>query len=318
MTAPDTFAPAIAQALSTLNTLIYGKQDKLKLALACLLAQGHLLIEDLPGVGKSTLAQALAKVLGLSYKRVQGSNDLLPADILGYTQWQAQEQKLQFQTGPIFTEVLLMDELNRTSSKTQSALLEAMEERQVSVEGVSRALPKPFFVIATQNPLEQVGTYALPESQLDRFMMRLSLGLPSPEDERALLKGGDTRARIGQATVACNPEMITAMQMQIANLHVSELLLDYVQRLLTASRHSQALGNSTHSLPRAHGLSPRAGLALLRAAQAHAYVSQRQHVLPDDVQAVFGAVTAHRLHAHDRFLGEKMAQDLINSTAVVW
>lgn len=257
--------------------------------MTCLLAQGHLLIEDAPGLGKSTLALALAKTFGLAYNKVPCTNDLLPSDLLGLSIWDANASVMRFTPGPIFAQVLLADELNRAPSKTQSALLEAMEERQVTVDGVSRDLPSPFFVIATQNPLDQVGVSPLPESQLDRFMMRLTLGFPTVDAEIALLRGGDRRATAIKLTSVLAPEALSKLQALIEQIHVSEPMLVYVQQLLAASRAGPT-----------RPLSPRAGLALLRAARAEALQSGRDHVLPDDVQSVWTAVVSHRLGAsHD-------------------
>ncbi len=257
--------------------------------MTCLLAQGHLLIEDAPGLGKSTLAVALAKTFGLNYAKVPCTNDLLPSDLLGLSIWDATAQAMRFSPGPIFSQVLLADELNRAPSKTQSALLEAMEERQVSVDGVSRALPTPFFVIATQNPMDQVGVSPLPESQMDRFMMRLTLGFPTAEAELALLRGGDRRGSAINARSIVNGEALIKLQSVIDKIHIAEPVYAYVQQLLAASRTGAT-----------RPLSPRAGLALLRAARAFALQTGRDHVLPDDVQAVWPAVVSHRLGAsHD-------------------
>ena len=272
-----------------LNSIVLGKTEVTRLAITCLLAQGHLLIEDAPGLGKSTLALALAKTFGLAYNKVPCTNDLLPSDLLGLSIWDSTAQAMRFTPGPIFAQVLLADELNRAPSKTQSALLEAMEERQVTVDGVSRDLPSPFFVIATQNPLDQVGVSPLPESQLDRFMMRLTLGFPSAAAEIALLRGGDRRASAIKLGSVLPPDALAKLQSLIEQIHVSEPVLVYVQQLLNASRSGAT-----------RPLSPRAGLALLRAARAEALQSGRDHVLPDDVQAVWSAVVSHRLSAsHD-------------------
>ena len=272
-----------------LNSIVLCKTEVTRLAITCLLAQGHLLIEDAPGLGKSTLALALAKTFGLAYNKVPCTNDLLPSDLLGLSIWDSTAQAMRFTPGPIFAQVLLADELNRAPSKTQSALLEAMEERQVTVDGVSRDLPSPFFVIATQNPLDQVGVSPLPESQLDRFMMRLTLGFPSAAAEIALLRGGDRRASAIKLGSVLPPDALAKLQSLIEQIHVSEPVLVYVQQLLNASRSGAT-----------RPLSPRAGLALLRAARAEALQSGRDHVLPDDVQAVWSAVVSHRLSAsHD-------------------
>jgi MoxR-like ATPase len=285
------FAPALA----ALEKIILGKSRQLRLCLACLLARGHLLIEDVPGVGKTTLAHALAQVLGLSWQRVQFTSDLLPADILGVSIFDRATQQFEFRKGPIFTQLLLADEVNRASPRTQSALLEAMEERQVSIDGVSYALPDPFFVVATQNPHEQLGTFALPESQLDRFLMRVELGYPDASHERVLLVESDRRTRLqtavteGATTGAASPLTpadVLRLQAALPQVHVSPALLDYVQALIASSRSRSDLRL---------GLSPRAGQGLVRAARAWALLSGRELVLPEDVQAVLPAVAGHRL-----------------------
>ncbi|MFO1196462.1 MAG: AAA family ATPase [Burkholderiaceae bacterium] len=266
--------------------IVVGKQPQIRLALACVLARGHLLIEDLPGVGKTTLAHALSISLGLQFKRVQFTNDLLPADIVGVTVFDRERSQFQFHPGPVFSQVLLADEINRASPKTQSALLEAMEERQVSVDGKPLPLPEPFFVIATQNPQDQIGTFPLPESQLDRFLMCVELGYPDPKSERALLEGQDRRHMLERLEPRMNPEELREAQRAVREIRCAGPLLDYVQNLLTYSRRSPAL---------AEGLSPRAGLALVQAARAWAMLDGRNHVLPDDVQAVMQSVAGHRL-----------------------
>ncbi len=266
--------------------IVVGKQPQIRLALACLLARGHLLIEDLPGVGKTTLAHALSVSLGLQFKRVQFTNDLLPADIVGATVFDRESAKFVFHPGPVFSQVLLADEINRASPKTQSALLEAMEERQVSIEGERHALPEPFFVIATQNPQDQVGTFPLPESQLDRFLMCIELGYPDPKSERALLEGEDRRELLAGLKPRMSPAHLREAQQLARAIRCAPPLLDYVQNLLTGSRRSPLL---------AEGLSPRAGLALVSAARAWAMLDGRNHVLPDDVQAVLPAVAGHRM-----------------------
>ncbi|TAG84220.1 MAG: AAA family ATPase [Burkholderiales bacterium] len=272
-----------------LDSIVLGKSEVTRLAITCLLAQGHLLIEDAPGLGKSTLAVALAKTFGLQYTKVPCTNDLLPSDLLGLSIWDATAQSMRFTPGPIFSQVLLADELNRAPSKTQSALLEAMEERQVSVDGVSRPLPSPFFVIATQNPMDQVGVSPLPESQMDRFMMRLTIGFPSAKAELDLLRGGDRRNEAINAKPVLTGDALTKLQQAIDKIHIAEPILIYAQQLLAASRTGST-----------RPLSPRAGLALLRAARAFALQSGRDHVLPDDIQAVWAAVVSHRLGAsHD-------------------
>lgn len=272
--------------LAALGHVILGKPEQLKLALACLLARGHLLIEDLPGMGKTTLAEALARVLGLQYQRIQFTSDMLPADIVGVSIFNPQAQTFDFRQGPVFTQVLLADEINRTTPKTQSALLEAMEEHQVTSDGVTRKLPQPFFVIATQNPSTQMGTFPLPESQLDRFLMRIQLGYPDPAAERALLMGGDRRVLLASLKPQASLQQLQAWQQAIAKVHLSDAVIDYVQRLVTHTRTAQGFQ---------HGLSPRGALALLRAAQAWAFVAGRDHLLPEDVQAVLPAVAEHRL-----------------------
>jgi MoxR-like ATPase len=272
--------------LAALGNVILGKPEQLKLALACLVARGHLLIEDLPGMGKTTLAEALARVLGLQYQRIQFTSDMLPADIVGVSVFNPQQQTFDFRQGPVFTQVLLADEINRTTPKTQSALLEAMEEHQVTADGVTRKLPQPFFVIATQNPSTQMGTFPLPESQLDRFLMRIQLGYPDPAAERALLKGGDRRVFLAALKPLASLQQLQTWQQAITKVHASDAVLDYVQRLVTHTRTAQGFQ---------HGLSPRGALALLRAAQAWAFVAGRDHLLPEDVQAVLPAVAEHRL-----------------------
>ena len=273
-------------ALAALNSIILGKERETRLALACVLARGHLLIEDLPGVGKTTLAQALARVLGLSYQRVQFTSDLLPADVIGVSVFDRERGGFEFRRGPVFAQLLLADEVNRATPKAQSALLEAMEERQVTVDGVTHPLPDPFFVVATQNPSYQIGTYPLPESQLDRFLMRIELGYPDPAHERELLRGRDRRALLAGIDPSLSAEALRALQAAVPALHVAEPLLDYVQALV---RHSRESGHFTA------GLSPRAAIALLRGSQAWALLHGRSGVLPEDVQAVLPAVAGHRL-----------------------
>lgn len=277
---------SLAFAYRQLNALLLGKSDAIKLALACLVARGHLLIEDVPGVGKTTLAQGLARVLGLDYRRVQFTSDLLPADIVGVNIFEREAGSFRFHRGPVFAQVLLADEINRASPKVQSALLEAMEERQVSVDGETHLLPQPFFVIATQNPLEQVGTFPLPESQMDRFLMRIGLGYPPPQAERALLLGEERRRVMEELVPALEPVPLLQLQAQASRLTVSPALADYVLALLQATRQGRRF---------AQGLSPRAGLALVAAARAWALLEGRDYVLPDDVKAVFPAVAGHRL-----------------------
>lgn len=276
----------ITQILSSINQVILGKDHTVKLSLSCLLAKGHLLIEDLPGVGKTTLAHTLAATLGLSFQRVQFTSDMLPADILGVSIYEREQQKFTFHRGPIFTHLLLADEVNRASPRTQSALLEAMEEQQVTIEGETFPLKSPFFVIATQNPLHQIGTFPLPESQLDRFLMRIEMGYPDKQAERALLKGEDRRQLLQRHKAVVSVAQLMDLQQQVSNMVVSDALIDYVQALLAYTRDS----GQFHT-----GISPRAGLSLVRAAQAWALISQRDYVLPEDIQAVFPSVVQHRL-----------------------
>jgi MoxR-like ATPase len=269
--------------------IVIGKQQQILLALACFLAKGHLLIEDVPGMGKTTLAHVLARVLGLEYNRIQFTSDMLPSDILGGSLLQASGQgqsQLQFIKGPVFTNIVLADEINRAPPRSQSALLEAMEEHQVSMEGQTFQLPKPFFVIATQNPREQLGTFALPESQLDRFHMRIRMGYPDEEAERQLLAGGKRRRSIDDIEPCLSAESVLALQAEVEEVHVSDALLDYLQQVLKFTRNAQRFEV---------GLSPRAGLALRSCAQAWAYIHGRDHVLPEDVQQVLPHVVEHRL-----------------------
>jgi len=300
----------LATVLEQLGRIVVGKDTPLKLALACLLARGHLLIEDIPGVGKSTLAQALASMLGLHYARIQFTSDLLPADVLGVSIFDPTAHNFRFHSGPIFHSVVLADEINRAPPKTQSALLEAMEERQVSADGETRPLPDPFFVIATQNPSEQIGAYPLPESQLDRFLMAIELGYPDPAAERELLISGDRRARISTLSPCADPATLLAWQREAAAVHVAPALLDYVQALLAASRGTGSSGTHPSGIQR--GLSPRAGLLLVAAARAWALVAGRPMVLPEDVQAVFSAVAGHRLAGSAR-AGGPQAEALLRA-----
>jgi len=270
--------------------IVLGKSRPIRLALACLLARGHLLIQDVPGVGKTTLAHVLAHVLRLDYRRIQFTSDLLPADVLGASIYEREAARFRFHPGPVFAELVLADEINRAPPKTQSALLEAMEEDQVTVEGETRALPRPFFVIATQNPREQAGTFPLPESQLDRFLMCISLGFPDARAERELLTGSDRRRMIAGLEPVLAPDELLTLQEEVERVHASDALLDYVQGLLAASRAPDRF---------TAGLSPRAGLALLGAARAWALLDGRDYVMPEDVQAVVGAVVDHRLQPLD-------------------
>lgn len=274
--------------VSEAGRIILGKERSIRLAVACLLARGHLLIEDLPGVGKTTLAHLLARLLGLNYQRIQFTSDLLPADIIGNSVYNREEGSFNFHPGPVFSQLVLADEINRATPKAQSALLEAMEERQVTVDGKSYTLPKPFFVIATQNPAHQIGTFPLPESQLDRFLMRIELGYPDPKSERLLLTGHDRRELLQQLEPCLDLRQLKALQQQVEEVHVSDAILDYCQQLLTFSRSSPHFN---------HGLSPRAGLSLLRSARAWALLSGRYQLLPEDLQAVLPATVGHRLHS---------------------
>ena len=276
----------IETTVNEIGRVLLGKDDKIKLAVACLLADGHLLIEDLPGMGKTTLSHALAKVFGLTYNRIQFTSDMLPADILGISIFDPKEQQFTFHKGAIFTQVLLADEINRTTPKTQSALLESMEERQVTHEGKAYTLPQPFFVIATQNPMSQMGTYPLPESQLDRFLMRISLGYPNAETEKLLFKGGDPRDQLTNLRVCLSPQKIADIKKAIQQIKVSDSLVDYLQRLVSFTRTSDDI---------LVGLSPRGAMALLRAAKTWAFMNERAYVVPEDVQHLFSAVVSHRL-----------------------
>ncbi|QHJ01195.1 AAA domain-containing protein [Xylophilus rhododendri] len=272
--------------LDQLNTVIVGKPQQVRDCVACLLAGGHLLIEDVPGVGKTTLAHALSITFGLQFSRVQFTADLMPSDLIGVSVYERGREGFVFHPGPVFAQVLLADEINRASPKTQSALLEAMEEKQVTVEGATRALPEPFFVIATQNPHDQLGTFALPESQLDRFLMRISLGYPDRAAERVLLSGEDRREMLDHLLPLLSTEELQALQQQVLAVHAAEPLLDYLQALIAATRSGRWF---------VQGLSPRAGIALLRAAKAQALLAGRDYVAPDDVQSVLPQCVAHRL-----------------------
>jgi len=299
----------VERAVEQVGGIVLGKAPQIRLALACLLAQGHLLIEDIPGVGKTTLAHALALTLGLQFQRIQFTSDLLPTDILGVSIYSRSNARLEFHPGPIFAQLVLADEVNRATPKSQSALLEAMEERQVTVEGATRALPRPFFVIATQNPAHQIGTFPLPESQLDRFLMRVQLGYPDGGAERDLLQGIDRRELLARSRPALLPDDVQSLQQGARQVHASDALLDYLQAIL---RYTREPGRYVQ------GLSPRAGQALLRSAQAWAYVHGRGYVLPEDVQATLEPVVAHRLHrarephAH----GEDIAAEIMAEVAL--
>jgi MoxR-like ATPase len=301
---------ALRGALDALETVILGKPEQVRLCLACLLARGHLLIEDVPGVGKTTLAHALAHVLGLIWQRVQFTSDLLPSDIIGVSVFDRSDNQFHFRKGPIFTQLLLADEVNRASPRTQSALLEAMEERQISADVTTYRLPEPFFVVATQNPHEQLGTFPLPESQLDRFLMRVTLGYPDSAHERELLRSGERRDLLPGISPALDPNSVVAIQNEVRTIHVSDALLDYVQALISRTRERGDLKL---------GLSPRAGQGLIRASQAWAYLTGRDAVMPEDVQAVFRAVVAHRLERRESSGGSEgdgLARELIRAVPV--
>lgn len=294
-------------AIGRINEVVLGKDREVRLAISCLLARGHLLIEDIPGVGKTTLAHALARVLGLTYQRVQFTSDLLPADIIGVSVYDRAAARFEFHKGPVFAQLVLADEVNRATPKAQSALLEAMEESQVTVDGVSHPLPSPFFVVATQNPAYQVGTFPLPESQLDRFLMRLHMGYPGRAAERELLLGTDRRELLRQLAAAISTDELVAIQSAVTLVHTSAALIDYLQAILAHSRESPLCQN---------GLSPRAGLALLRSAQASALMDGRGHALPEDVQGVLPSVIGHRLQAAEGQSAHAIAE-LVSQLATV-
>ena len=303
--------PAIQKTVDQIGTVVLGKEHQIRLAVACLLSEGHLLIEDLPGMGKTTLAHALAKVFNLSYNRIQFTSDILPADIIGAPIFDKDEGRFVFHEGPIFNQLILADEINRTTPKSQSALLEAMEERQVTVEGESRTLPEPFFVIATQNPSTQAGTFPLPESQLDRFLMRIELGYPDPIAERILLQEQDRRVVIGTLATSINLIELRELQAQCKQVKVSDALLDYIQRIIAYTRETPDFS---------HGLSPRGAMALLSSAKSWAFMEDRSYVVPEDVQAVLPAVAEHRLRESADFtdhVGSALAQKLLSSVDVI-
>jgi len=309
---PAEASAVIQRALTQLNQVVLGKETQLKLALACLLAKGHLLIEDLPGMGKTTLSHALASVLGLQYNRIQFTSDLLPADVLGVSIFEKEPGtdlgRFRFHPGPVFSQLLLADEINRATPKAQSALLEAMEEGQVTVEGETRPLPQPFFVIATQNPVSQSGTFPLPESQLDRFLMRIQLGYPHEKAERELLEGKDRRAMANRLQHALSHEQLQQLQRQVNEVQASSSLLDYVQRIIAFSRYDGGYQ---------YGLSPRGALALLRSAKAWALIEGRRHLIPEDVQAVLPSVVDHRLADAADGGAHSVSQQILNSVPVL-
>ncbi|WP_233198706.1 MULTISPECIES: AAA family ATPase [Luteimonas] len=299
---------ALAQAQQQVNSLVLGKHDAVTMSFVALLADGHILIEDLPGLGKTTLAHAIAATVGLDFQRVQFTSDLLPSDVVGVSIYDGTARRFEFHGGPVFTNVLLADEINRAPPRTQSALLEAMAEHQVTVDGVTHALPDPFFVIATQNPVDLSGTYPLPDSQLDRFLLRLNLGYPDRDAERALLSGTDRRTLIAGVMPQLGSDDIAQLRAAVNAIHASPALIDYVQALLARSRQHPGVRV---------GLSPRAGLALLRAARALALLEGRSHALPDDVQRLFPAIAAHRLVADaDATTGDTLADAILQAVAV--
>jgi MoxR-like ATPase len=297
---------ALADALDQVNHIVVGKTNVINLAFSCLLADGHLLLEDLPGVGKTTLAHALAITTGLHYQRIQFTSDMLPADILGISIYSRKQEKFDFHPGPIFSQVVLADEINRATPKTQSALLEAMAERQVTVEGSSRPLPRPFFVLATQNPIDLAGTFPLPDSQLDRFLMKLAMGYPDPTAERRLLEEPDRQSMLAEARQAMNTEQLLQLQGAVRQIHASTAQLDYLQALVAATRDDANIDT---------GLSPRATMAILRCSRAWALLNGRDHCIPEDIQAVFVPVAAHRLRpaqgselSHEQLAGQILEQ----------
>lgn len=289
------------------SEVILGKEQQIKLALACILARGHLLIEDLPGMGKTTLAHTLAQVLGLQFQRVQFTSDLLPADILGVSVYDRNAASFKFHPGPVFTNVLLADEINRATPKTQSALLEVMEEAQVTIDGVTHQLPQPFFVIATQNPSSQIGTFALPESQLDRFLMRITLDYPDAASERQLLKSNGGREQLAHISAVVDSAGLTTLQNACHEVHVSDALLDYLQGILKHTRQSQQFNA---------GLSPRAGLSIKLCAQAWALIHGRDHVIPEDIQAILPSVAGHRLTSSNSLDNADSVANLLKAVAI--
>jgi MoxR-like ATPase len=305
VTGPDEFKEFLEEA----NKLILGKPQELKLALACLLSRGHILMEDLPGMGKTTFVMVISHLLGLKLNRVQFTNDILPADIIGTNIYDRDSKTFNFHPGPIFSEVVLGDELNRATPKTQSAFLQAMEEQAVTVDGTTHTLPNPFFLIATQNPTDQAGTYPLPESQLDRFMMRISLGYPSKQSEMSILKAGDSRNKILAAPQVLNGTRLVETQKKVDEIHISDALVEYVQLVLEKSRQLDSMG----------GLSPRAGLLLISAAKSWAYLEGRSMVLPEDIKAIAPAVLSHRLNGGQLTRlssGEEVVQKMLSEIAV--
>ncbi len=296
-------------AVEVVNQVVMGKEDQVKLAFSCLLARGHLLIEDLPGVGKTTLAHALATVIGVRYQRIQFTSDILPADILGVSIYRRDQEKFEFHPGPIFSELVLADEINRATPKSQSALLEAMAEGQVTIEGNTHILPRPFFVIATQNPLDLVGTFPLPDSQLDRFLLSISLGFPEPEIERELLTAQDRILVLRDTQAVISPDDVLRLNEDCQKIHVSDALLDYVQALLAETRNNRWFQA---------GLSPRAGIAMLQCSRAYAFLEGRDFAIPEDVKAIFPGLARHRMtvpHGMETSVGEQIS-DLLNQVAI--
>ena len=301
---------AVERAQKALASIILGKDEQITLALSCLLARGHLLIEDLPGLGKTMLAQSLAKTLGLGFRRIQFTSDLLPADIIGVSVFRQNNGEFEFQPGPIFSQLILADEVNRATPKAQSALLEAMEEYQVSVDGDTRPLPEPFFVVATQNPGDQIGTFPLPESQLDRFLMRIAMGYPDEASERKLIAGGDRRLMLDDIAAVAAPETLIELQKSVRKQNVSDPLIDYVQALVRHTRESAEIEV---------GLSPRGAQALVAAARARSFIENHSGVYPDDIQAVFESVAGHRLKpaGSTRFRSpSELCQHVVDSVAI--
>jgi len=301
----------INSLLKVINSVLLGKEHQVKLVVSCLLAKGHVLLEDLPGMGKTTLSHALAHALGMDYNRIQFTSDLLPGDILGVTVYDQGKASFEFRHGPIFSQVVLGDEINRATPKAQGALLEAMEEKQVTVDGTTYPLPKPFFVIATQNPSTQMGTFPLPESQLDRFLMKISLGYPSPEVERELIMGQDRRHMVSTLETVLDSFSLLKYQLLVQEVHLSSSVVDYIQRIVAKTRSGGVFQ---------HGLSPRGTLGLVRASKSWAYVSGRNHVVPEDVQAVLSSVLEHRLRGsvnHSGHEGMSLVHRLLNDVDVV-
>lgn len=304
---PDTASARLGSALAALEDIIVDKSAQLKLALCCVVAGGHLLIEDVPGVGKTTLAHAIARVLGLSYQRIQFTSDLLPADVIGVSVFRKDKGQFEFHKGPIFSQLVLADEINRATPKAQSALLEAMEERQVTADGDTFDLPAPFFVIATSNPSHQIGTFELPESQLDRFLMRIALGFPGAQAERALLTNGERRSMLSSVEPVITPDELAQLQTQVGQIYLSDAVLDYIQAIIAFTRESGAFMS---------GLSPRAGIALVRAAQAAAMIAGRDGVYPEDVQTVLASVIVHRLAASSVDIPDDIGEFILRSVAI--